>query len=209
VGVEVAGSKLKSRMHDWWNELESWDVNPHTWEANHYRHQAFAHRVKAIVQMCIGTAAVIWAVWLTIAAAPGDTCIQHANSPKICYGFPPATVILNLAGSALAVATVVELAYTLFTPGPDEALDPLALGLSATVLLLVAGMTDLNLKTAGAVLVLIIALAALFAIRKRYVSQETTPEAQASRVAERREKVMSLHVHLHQSDDSVNDTPRR
>jgi hypothetical protein len=160
---------LKSRMRGWWNEPKDWDSSSQTWEANHYRHKAFAHRVKVIVQMCIGIAAVIWAVWLTVAAAPGDTCIQHTNSPKICYGFPPATVILNLAGSALAVATVVEPAYTLFTPGPDEVLDPLALGLSATILLLVAGMTELKLETAAAALVLVIALAALFAIRKRYV----------------------------------------
>ena len=52
-----------------------------------------------------------------------------------CYGIPQSYDVLNLTGDALAAAAAVELVYTLFTKGPDEALDPLMLGLSAAALL--------------------------------------------------------------------------
>jgi hypothetical protein len=42
---------------------------------------------------------------------------------------------LGLIGRALAAATVVELAYTLFTDGPDEVLDPLMLGISSFLII--------------------------------------------------------------------------
>ena len=49
-------------------------------------------------------------------------------------------LILGGTGVGLAAAAALELAYTLFTPGPDEALDPLMLGLSATILLKLAAI---------------------------------------------------------------------
>jgi hypothetical protein len=44
-------------------------------------------------------------------------------------------VVLTDIGFALAAAAVVELAYTLFTHGPDEALNPLILGVGAAILI--------------------------------------------------------------------------
>lgn len=35
--------------------------------------------------------------------------------------------VIAVIATALAVAAALELAYTLFTPGPDEAIDPLML----------------------------------------------------------------------------------
>ncbi|MGO9790913.1 MAG: hypothetical protein ACLP8S_15875 [Solirubrobacteraceae bacterium] len=60
---------------------------------------------------------------------------------------------------------MVELTYTLFTPGPDEALDPLMLGLAATLLLLLGHLTNVDFGEAAALLALGLLLAVLFATR--------------------------------------------
>ncbi len=46
-----------------------------------------------------------------------------------------AAPVLGLVSGALLAAAAVELAYMLFTPGPDEAIDPLILGLAGTTIL--------------------------------------------------------------------------
>jgi hypothetical protein len=61
---------------------------------------------------------------------------------------------------------VVELAYTLFTDGPDEALDPLMLGVSAALLIQLGGLTlEVPFQQAAGLLVLGVLLAVLFATR--------------------------------------------
>lgn len=42
--------------------------------------------------------------------------------------------ILKMVSIALAAATAVELAYMLFTPGPDEAVQPVMMGIASFVL---------------------------------------------------------------------------
>lgn len=67
---------------------------------------------------------------------------------------------------ALGVAAVIELAYTLFTHGPDEALDPLMLGLSAALLMQLGKVEFFTLHQSGSAILYIIGLGALFWIRK-------------------------------------------
>ena len=80
-------------------------------------------------------------------------------------GFTPLAMgSVQIIPGALAVADGVELAYTLYTPGPDEALDPLMLGLSSGLLLLVT-RDEPKLSVISqflAVLVGVLALGALF-----------------------------------------------
>lgn len=83
-----------------------------------------ARFLKAVIQMLIGALAVI-----LLGAKMWDGRVWW--SPM----FPSAENGLALIGAALAAATVVELAYTLFTDGPDEALDPLMLGISAFLII--------------------------------------------------------------------------
>jgi hypothetical protein len=74
--------------------------------------------------------------------------------------------------SALAVAAAIELAYTLFTPGPDEALEPLMLGLSSGILFLISENADKNLSAPAqfsAVLLGVLALGFLFVIRRYFL----------------------------------------
>lgn len=78
----------------------------------------------------------------------------------------PTNLILGGIGLGLAAAAALELAYTLFTPGPDEALDPLMLGLSATILLKLAAIDGpISLANAGTFLLLGGLLAILFVTR--------------------------------------------
>lgn len=43
--------------------------------------------------------------------------------------------LLKIVGSSLLVSSAIELAYMLFTPGPDEAVDPLILSITASALI--------------------------------------------------------------------------
>lgn len=120
-------------------------------QAPAYAHaQTTAENVKAVIQMSIGVITVSVVGWRFL-YAPGS----H-----------PATLILEGTGVGLAAAAAFELAYTLFTPGPDEALDPLMLGLSATILLKLGALEGpISLANAGTFLILGTLLAVLFATR--------------------------------------------
>jgi hypothetical protein len=110
-----------------------------------------------------GAAADIgWQIFRFIAGHVGDL------SP-----YPYATtVIVSAIAYALAVAAAIELAYTLFTPGPDEALDPLMLGLSSALLVLVTREGSSPVARFSGVLIGVAALGALFFIRHRWVTDD-------------------------------------
>ena len=78
--------------------------------------------------------------------------------------------LFDLVGYAVAAAAVIELAYTLFTPGPDEALDPVALAVSAAILLQLGKAETFDLRQGVAAFLYVAALAGLFAIHK-YLSE--------------------------------------
>ncbi len=114
-----------------------------------------AHWIKAVLQMIIGAAAALattgWAIWRLFV---GD------DIDKISKG------LFSYIGFALAAAAAVELAYTLYTHGADEALDPLMLGLSAALLVQLGQVEMFDWHDALAALLYVSALAALFATRK-------------------------------------------
>jgi hypothetical protein len=89
--------------------------------------------------------------------------------------------IFAIISYALAVAAVLELAYTLFTPGPDEALDPLVLGLSALLLLQFEKIKTLDYKQAIAILLYVLALGALFGVRQRWSNDDELTELRSMR----------------------------
>jgi hypothetical protein len=113
--------------------------------------EPFAHRIKAIFQMVIAIVAVCVVGWQFLNSFPTRT--------------EATTLLLDGIGIGLAAAAVVELAYTLFTSGPDEALDPLMLGLSAAILIELGRLHELTVGKAGALLLLGVLLAILFAAR--------------------------------------------
>lgn len=111
--------------------------------------QPAAENLKAILQMIIGVITVCVVGWRFLYTPEADA---------------PARLLLEGTGVGLAGAAALELAYTLFTPGPDEALDPLMLALSATMLLKLSE-SSISLGNAGSFLMLGALLAVLFATR--------------------------------------------
>ncbi|EGQ7835227.1 PTS sugar transporter subunit IIC [Vibrio vulnificus] len=79
------------------------------------------------------------------------------------------TSILALVSQAVMVSAAIELAYMLFTPGPDEAVDPLILGIAGTALLVMSdensAKTDSMLYDSIAVFLFAVSLAILFYLR--------------------------------------------
>lgn len=124
-----------------------------------------AYEVKAALQMVIGCAAIV----LLAIHFVGDHH-QHMRDAT--------EQLLGGIGIGLAAAAVIELAYTLFTAGPDEALDPLMLGLASAILLLVGGLDNktISFGRAAALLVLGILLAILFATRLMLAADEEPPD---------------------------------
>ena len=94
---------------------------------------------KAVLQMLIAAYAVGWLVWSFFLSNRIRDCVTPQSGitgshQQFCYFIPPANVAFQIIASALAAATVIELAYTLFTPGPDEALDPVLLAIASALL---------------------------------------------------------------------------
>jgi hypothetical protein len=117
-----------------------------------------ARWIKTIVQMAIGIGTVI-----AIAIVVWIPSLRHDGIAELA---------LKVVAVGLALAAVVELTYTLFTEGPDEALDPLILGLSSFILPKISDpATDLTLSNAGTVAILILALAVLFILRHQFIEK--------------------------------------
>lgn len=115
--------------------------------------QPIAEGAKAIVQMIIGIAALIILVV--------QLCI-HIPASAISLGDRALAII----GVALAFSAAVELAYTFFTDGPDEAIDPLILGLSSFGLIEIS-RSEAHLNTVAIPILLIaVAIVVLFIARK-------------------------------------------
>lgn len=117
-----------------------------------------AQQIKALLQMAIGVGTAIAVLALAWFPRGGNEGI--------------ADFALRFAGVGLALAAVVELMYTFFTDGPDEALDPLILGLSAFVLIKISDpKTGLTVNNGGTVILFIVALAALFVMREQFIEK--------------------------------------
>lgn len=127
----------------------------------------WAFGVKVFLQMIVGVGAVIDIAWHV-----EQSVATHKNAAPF---FPDITTSVKVVASALAVAAAIELAYTLFTPGPDETLEPLMLGLSSGILFLITENGDKNLSLPAqfsAVLLGVFALGVLFFIRHRFLRDD-------------------------------------
>ena len=123
----------------------------------------WANIVKTILQMLIGVVVLIVVL------------LHLIESLNPAWGFPIfqemyKAEILAIIGYALLYASAIELAYTLFTPGPDEAVEPLITGLAAVILLGIAKIdfekNPLTNEIVQDVAALVIILVIFFIIRK-------------------------------------------
>lgn len=126
-----------------------------------------AYGIKVFLQMLVGVGAV-----MDIGFQVVRFTMSHHST--FVLAVLTTTAVVQVIAYALAAAAAIELAYTLFTPGPDEALDPLTLGLSSGLLLLItADQLSVTAKFSG-VLLGVLALGGLFLIR-RYLLGDDEP----------------------------------
>ena len=139
-------SRLEGKRHDWlYNALEP-----------------IARFLKILLQMSIGVVAVIL-IW---------RLVWETRHDSLANNLPLTKDTLTIIGAALAVAAAVELAYTLFTDGPDEAIDPLLLGLASTLIYRLGKTDDLTASQGWATFAFVLCLGLLFAIRHLFVREE-------------------------------------
>ena len=136
-----------------------------------------ASRVKAVLQMLIGVYAVGWLAWAFLMSHRVGSCVPPAPGTReqFCYLIPPAKLAFQIIADALAAATVIQLAYTLFTPGPDEALDPVLLAIATALLYQLGTVTTFRWQDGLAVLLYGVTLGGLFVVRVFIAPNEDRP----------------------------------
>lgn len=127
----------------------------------------WAYTVKILLQMLIGFGtALTLVVKLITAQFPTLLCCLTGAYAYIEFlrGHP-----LQIVGYALAASAGIELAYMLFTPGPDEAIEPLLLGFAAAILLVISVENVATYQIAVTVFVFTICVALLFWVRREFI----------------------------------------
>jgi hypothetical protein len=119
-----------------------------------------ARWVKVLLQMLVGIAAIV------IIAVSLVSDVRSGSNAELV-----ARRTLAIIAASLAVAASLELAYTLFTDGPDEVIDPLMMGVSASLLYLVSTLTSLTWTAGIAIAMFAGTLALLFAVRRRFIDK--------------------------------------
>lgn len=77
---------------------------------------------------------------------------------------------LSLLSQAMMVSAAIELAYMLFTPGPDEAVEPLIIGIAGSALYVLSDYNDplagsTFLTDAAVILLFVLSMSILFYLR--------------------------------------------
>lgn len=141
----------RTESNDTSGEGRGWDL--------YYLLQPWARLLKTALQMAIGVALVAWIV-TAVAIELHDFDIGALPMEEF------AKRIFSGTGLALAISAAIELGYTLFTEGPDEAIEPLLLGTSATLTILLGRLNPGSLEGLWEVAVVGALLCALFGVRK-------------------------------------------
>lgn len=142
---------------------------PRTGKDLYNRVQPSAEAIKGYIQIAIGIAVITVFVKHWISHHPGKFNIAQGA--------------LSLVGYGLAASAAVELAYTFFTKGPDEALDPLILGVSSFTLIALSGIDPPRLKTSDTIPIALLAFVILLLfLARRFLLEvdEEAPDAELS-----------------------------
>ena len=91
-----------------------------------------ARNAKMAIQMTTG---LVVALMLLIKVLSSISPIAMALIPSPVREYITYTPFLAMVSHSLAFSACIEMAYMLFTDGPDEAVDPLILGLASFILL--------------------------------------------------------------------------
>ncbi len=141
------------------------ELTPYDWTGS------AANTVKITIQMMIGIGLAIL-ILIKLFYRPDLTADGSVIQSIAAFFYLPTLTTLEIVGRALAYSTAIELAYTLFTPGPDEAVEPLILGVAAAMLLSIGKIEGFNLETATGAAIFTLVLMGLFHIRKAYIKTD-------------------------------------
>jgi hypothetical protein len=141
--------------------------------------KSHARDIKVILQMLVGGILALliilkfihhfFVLHLLIGQVTGFWSYPIAFLHTFVYSVPT----LDIVAFALAYAAAFELAYTLFTPGPDEAVEPLITGLAAVILFLISRISTVTFNNAGGITLLVVALIGLFVLRFYFIQEKT------------------------------------
>jgi transcriptional regulator with XRE-family HTH domain len=154
--------------------------------------QPRAELFKGAIQMAIGFAVISAFVWQYFNHGHKQFDIVHSA--------------LSLVGYGLAVSAAVELAYTFFTKGPDEALDPLILGVSSFTLIALSEIDPPRLKTTDAIPISLFALAiVLLFLARRFLleAEDEAPDTEAYLALQIGRAVRQRRVNLNLSEEAL------
>jgi len=79
---------------------------------------------------------------------------------------------LQIVGECLAFSAAVDLAYMLLTPGPDEAIEPLILGLASAILFSISKIEDSTITLAFEIGLYVLILALLFIMKALFIEDK-------------------------------------
>lgn len=141
----------------------------------------WAFRIKAALQMLVGVLMLV-AVLLVLlrAKVPGSQEPPTVGHEGMTHALASIQEdIFGVIGIGLAVGAAIELAYTFFTDGPDEALDPALLTVSSALIVQLGqdpNQDGYTYQDGIATVLLVVALWLLFRIRRKYIHSLPTTE---------------------------------
>ncbi|WP_345821410.1 hypothetical protein ABC766_05330 [Methylobacterium fujisawaense] len=146
--------QLLNQARDWFHQYRGMDHDRREDEI-YGRWGAYAHVIKIYAQMLTGATICVLLVTKAISYLIGvppcsahlaatneilNLSSQHVSAQPLCgfFGTLVQRNTLALVGDGLMYSAGFELAYMLFTPGPDEAIEPVILGMAATILIIIS-----------------------------------------------------------------------
>lgn len=142
--------------------------------------QSIAEICKIGLQMLIGAtiAALVllrfgWGLWAWMSQGDGGNAFESAGRSA-----------LTTTAAGLAFSAGLELAYMLFTPGPDEAIDPVILGLASLVLLVIS-VDNVGLLQVIMVFFLVLSIGFLFTIKTLFIAHPPKRQSRSERANSR------------------------
>jgi hypothetical protein len=79
---------------------------------------------------------------------------------------------LEIVGDCLAFSAAIDLAYMLLTPGPDEAIEPLILGLASAILFSISKIEKPDITLALEIGLYVLILAVLFIMKALFIEDK-------------------------------------
>jgi hypothetical protein len=161
VALAIPYQQMKSKLVELWNR-------PRVYQADvlYELLEPVARYAKILVQMTIGVVSIVLIIRIALSA-------RHDGFPN---NLPGADSTIQVIAAGLAIAAAAELAYTLFTDGPDEAIDPLMLGLASALLFQLAKLKTLTSGAGIATILLVVSLGVLFAVRREFIEDSEGPK---------------------------------